>query len=220
MPFKAKYIPAGPIADQELANLNLTPDIISSSVKAILSHKRGMHSDHPQWCVGIASAGEGIYQLRQLGRPLGWRADDSTGLELTICNFRGRQIALNIAIGTDAVCNQFVNVETKCGKGPKTKPILSDNQLLLDFPPPSSVEDESDQGSKFETWYILYHQKDDIVRIELALPTGLSEEKTISLWSKRIEIGEFKLDGDVPTVGGIETKTHEVSVRRRSLPKK
>jgi len=200
-----------------LLQLNLTVEPLLDVLAHMISHKRGLTLDHPTWMTGISSAGEGVYMLRTLLRSDGWIREEESSFELTVYSDGDRDLALNIAKGTDATGNPDVNVETAYSRGPQTlQAVQCNNQLMFDIPPPPIAEIEDSLGCNGRhTWYLLYYVDGNKIRGELSLPLALSAEKHISEWHERIMLPEINIDDHTPTSAGVVPNESIVVVSRK-----
>lgn len=199
----------------EELNLELSPllDVLAH----IVSHKRGLSLDHPTWMTGISAAGEGVYMLRTLLRPLGWLREEESSFELTVYSDGDQDLALNIAKGTSATGNPEANVETAYSRGPQTvNAVECNHQLMLDIPPPTVQElEEFFDSNGRHTWYLLYYVDGNKIKGELSLPLGLSAEKHISEWHERIMLPDIDIDDHTPTSAGLNPNEAIVNVTRK-----
>lgn len=203
--------------EARLLELNLTVAPLLDVLAHMISHKRGLTLDHPTWMTGISSAGEGVYMLRTLLRPKGWVREEESSFELTVFSDENRDLALNIAKGTEATGNPLLNVETAYSRGPQTvSAVECNNQLVFDLPPPSIVEvEKAVDSSGRHTWYLMYFVDGNKIKGELSLPLALSEERHISQWHERIMLPEINIDDHTPTSFGVVPNEAVVEVSRK-----
>jgi len=187
--------------EQRLNELGLTAAILADVVKHYARTVLGMSPDHPSWCTGITPAGEAVFALRQLTRPLGWTREEERGFALTI-HPKGL-LAINVAKGDLNTGNPEHEPTSHSEKGVCTVEALAENQISFDF-----LEEEIseiDPGSR-ATWYLLMRLTEKAVKYEFSLPIGLSEDKHISKWAERIIFSDISIEdiGKTPSDRQIE----------------
>lgn len=212
MPFKAEVVVQEVDVENEIEAMQLSVEILHAVLKHIRAIKNDQTEDHPSWGRGITPASEGVFKLRELSRKLGWRRESDSKFELTVHD--KLDIALNIARGNSATGQEGQNPETAYSKGVCTKFAIEDNQLLLDLPPPErTLSSEGDE--KRSTWYLLYNEDDGKIHSELSLPVGMSVERHVSLWAKRIILPSITLDGIGASTIGIEPVKADIKIKRK-----
>ncbi|KQN69940.1 hypothetical protein [Devosia sp. Leaf64] len=183
--------------EQRLGELGLTPAILADVAKHYARTVLGMSPDHPSWCTGIAPAGEAVYALRQLTRPLGWTREELRGFALTI-HPKGL-LAVNVAKGDLNTGNPEHEPTSHSEKGVCTVEALAENQIPFDFLEDAILESDPDSRA---TWYLLMRVTEKTVKYEFSLPVGLSADRHISKWAERLifsdisieDIGKFSSD--------------------------
>lgn len=180
--------------EQRLGELGLTPVILFDVVKHYARTVLGMTPDHPSWCTGIAPAGEAVFALRQLTRPLGWTREENRGFALTI--HPKNILAVNIAKGDLNTGNPEHDPTSHSEKGVCTVEALADNQISFDFMEKFAASDEADFVSR-PTWYLLIRVTERFVKFEFSLPIALSADNHISKWAERL----IFLDLDIGDIG-------------------
>jgi len=215
MPFKAQVISNTVDVVAELESMSLSVNILHDVLRHVRAIKNDQTEDHPSWGRGITPASEGVFKLRQLTRANGWRRDSESKFELTVHD--GLGIALNIAKGNSATGEKDQNPETAYPKGVCTISAVSNNQLLLDLPPPP-LRVVSETNDKFSTWYLLHSNDGEFIRSEVSLPVGMSSEKHVSLWTKRLILPAIKLDSlDLMPMGVEPAKAEVKLIRKRKV---
>lgn len=171
-----------------LSELGLTPSVLMDVVKHYARTVVGMTDDHPSWCTGIAPAGEAVFALRQLTRPLGWLREEHRGFALTI--HPKALLAVNIAKGDLNTGNPLVEPTSHSEKGICTEEAIAGNQLTFDFGKDDDIAEIEDCRP---TWYLLMRVMDKAVKYEFSLPIALSEDKHISKWAERLVFADIPI---------------------------
>lgn len=165
-----------------LSELGLSSRILADVVKHYAMTVISMTPDHPSWCTGIAPAGEAVFALRQLTRPLGWTREEVRGFALTI-HPKGL-LGVNVAKGDLNTGNPLCTPTSHSEKGICTEEAVANNQTSFDFGPETKVV--ADEQSGRPTWWLLVRVTEKQVPYEFSLPVSLSDDKHINKWAERL----------------------------------
>jgi hypothetical protein len=197
--------------ESDLALLGLNKSLLTEAISLGFLAKSNCTAHHPRTYKGLVQWGETVKALRDILKPLGWKAIEENNYSL--CVNSERTIAIVIQTGDQDTGLLYGNPTNKASKGNNTEESVKNNQMqqqLSLFPASGSV----DSPCNYTTWVLLYTETAMGIRCELSLPVEMVDGK-ITSWHKRIVIGLVRSDSDaVPNQNDL--KDIDIEIKRKS----
>ena len=206
---------AGSEASGRLAELGLTIELIERVVRRADAEASICTALDPPIMEGLTRWGRMNRFLREELIPAGWRFDNPRNLPRTI--HPSGEFAIVAATGDELTGLAGLLPATKYLKGDATVQAIAVNeQLTLDFgdfaPGPVGGSGE------MLTWFMMFHADEEGFRVELSLPTAITDGR-ITSWAERIILPVLPRDDDrltslvTPDRGDLDEVVVEVTRR-------
>jgi hypothetical protein len=211
MPLACKVYVNGQDVQDQLSVLGIKLDWLRDVVRHIALTMNSHTDDHPSWGPGITTASEAVFALRSIFKPHGWLKEEEKGFALTVSPTGN--LAINIAKGDEGTGDPNSEVRSVSDKGICTELALQQNNLFTPNYEPLMPTLKTEGRS---TWYLIYARKVGGYHAELSLPLEMSESRHLIGWAVRIILPINKEDGDEQLIAGLEDRSFEVDIRRKS----
>ena len=138
----------------------------------------------PRSLAGTLLWGKTVRHLRDQLIPAGWNVSDKRNFPLTV-HPSGRW-AIGVASGDEHTGIPDETPSTRYDRGPATRQVVNTNQLS--FAAVSADFAKLEVGVIKQTWFLLHYRDDDAdeIRVELSLPTEMTEDNFVMRWKERI----------------------------------
>ncbi len=202
---------------QALAAMGLTEEILHDAIEAGEIDRDACTANNPPTDAGGRSHGTTVRALRESLIPSGWAACNVRNFSTVVAPDVAMEIA--VASGDDATGRPDRTPRTKNKKGELMSIGIERNihQLSLFELPPVARTNTRDARA---TLMLLRHRPagSDVVRCELSVPMGMSDDDRVNEWGTRIILRDLVLDGRGGRLADYDASddTIDVSVVRRS----
>jgi len=181
---------------KRLDELGLRLDLLTNPINAAYQAWTNCSAFDPRMFPGLTFWAVAIRHLRFGVMPLNWTANDDGNYSLTVSP--DGSVAIAVATGDEftGLANQVPC--TRSRKGPMTATALATNnrQLGLELVFPDGMEPPLLNPGRFgdhATWFLLIHREETVIRRELSLPLGFTDDQRVSGWKERILLPDIDL---------------------------
>lgn len=150
--------------------------------------------------------------LRELTAVLGWRRDDSRGLNTAVSP--DGKIAIAVANGDELTGCLSGWPTTKNGKGRCAEVAAHQNQMVLPFLEFETMFEDTATG--LQTWYLLIASDEDEVCCELSLPIAIGSTGKVTAWRERVLLPALARDRVAVVVPADREPDIVVEISRRA----
>lgn len=203
----------------ELAKLDLKQEYLLDAGRAWLLAVSNWTPNHPRVYRGLSAWAESVKKLRDGLIPQRWTGIEERNYPLTV--HPGGSLSIAIASGDHDTGIATGNPKNKVRKGPRTAEVVENNDMqlrLFDDEIPALPALQPEEEPSRLTYILLVYvdlQKREI-RSELSLPRHMNDEGLITMWRKRIILGEVPFDGDPINVDLPKEPELDIEIRRRA----
>ena len=167
-----------------LHDLGLAPHVLRTAAESAIRSVAGYTDHDPRMAKGLQLWGKMHRGLRDQLKPLGWQGETADGFETTVDSLR--EVAVAVARGNDGTGHPERNPSTRSKRGHMMRPAVTRNRpgfwtIEPSFGAPPTVPAE-------HTWVLLFNpdKDEELMRLELALPSGMTDEGHVREWEERI----------------------------------
>jgi hypothetical protein len=190
-------------ADERLASLGLTSDVLQEAARAGKLARAASTQFHPKWHAGNVMYSDALATLGELLAPDAWVREDPGGHPLVI--HHGRKMALLVATSDENTGNGDASrpPSTRPAKGPRTIEAVEENSDLL-FPDMYIHDRRHHPLDGYQFWWLLMNMNEvhNELRLELSRGVAMSKDRAVESWSERIMLAPQSLDdGGISIVG-------------------
>ena len=167
--------------------LALTREALSEAVRFGASHAAECTGHDPSSLAGTLLWGKTTRWLRDQLIPLGWNARSQRNLPVTV--HPSGKWAITVVSGDEGTGIPRLTPATRYDRGPATRQVVSRNQLT--FSAWSDGWAEQVAALAVQTWFLLHYRDEDAdeVRVELSLPSEMTQDGSVIGWRERIILG-------------------------------